>query len=102
MNEAKIESRAYPLTHRVKRYCPTTQGLEPLSNDETAVLYEKWRANPCIEVKAENIAKQASLSFRQTAHSGHPTKVYKVNDTFLTRKMFDKKTYYTELQDKLV
>ena len=75
------------------------KGLEPLNKDEATQLYEKWRVNPHVEVKAN--MKQASLSFRQTAHANFPTKVHKVNDTFFTKKMFDQKTYYTEMQDKI-
>lgn len=71
---------------------------EPSNHEEALQLYEKWRANPLIEVRLGEDMK--SMSYRSTANTTCKDKFTRVNDHYLAQKMMTEKTYYTELKEQ--
>lgn len=64
-----------------------------------ASLYEKWRVNPHMNIKVKNTQNN---SFRQTFNHNYNEQVQPVTDTLLAQRMFEAKTYYTDLKEKIV
>ena len=101
MNELKIENdedNRKAIKSDMTRYMPQKTGLAINDPEQTAVLYEKWRANPNLIMSKQKLGQ--NKTFRETHNSMYnSTGVAQVNDKVFTENLMSGKTYFTSLKE---
>ena len=101
MHELKIdrdEDHRKTIKSDMTRYMPQRTTLAINDPEQTAVLYEKWRANPNLMISKQKVGQ--NKTFRETHNSMYNSGgAAQVNDKVFTDNLLSGKTYFTSLKE---